>query len=411
MSVIKNIGVVDPACRSIGGHNLTSLCRLKEAMPQQNIVFHVSSSATADVKRALGNVRLDFNADPYRPAAQRERRSKRKVLWYLYQFSRLLMGKPFDALNGEYHLKEMERLFKQYDEADHLVFPTTSVDLLTSILSVIERDKGDRVPSIHMRFLEYGAEHEKKLVHQAFERLRETLNSNKRVFLYCETDTLKSHLARRHGLTKISRCILQAPPADNMDIKDYTGCGNFIRIGLLGTPRTDKGFSRLPGIIAATMELTHELEIPLKFVVQTTSKSDEYNDQKQGLRKAGFSRTEIEAVPGPLSERKFAALLASCDMLLLPYTARNRERIIGSGLLLDAKINAIPVICPPHDTLTEFLSVQTGANAETDEEFAGAIVQIAGNLDRYKSSAQKDAAAFQNLWHSNALTARLRGEL
>ena len=405
------VGVIDGACRSLGGHHLTSLQVIRKALPDQQPVFHVHRDADPQITDLLGEVRFDFTTDPYRPTGQRQRKAKRKWLWHAYQLGRRLRGKPVDVLDGSYHRHDLAAIVRQYGHGDHLAIPTTRADMLASLLDVVESVAPDSLPHLHLRFLEYAGEHDRALADRSFSRLATFALSGAPVSLYCETETLRQYLANSFGLESIELCILQPPPPDADAQTQVERPDGFIRVGFLGGARRDKGYFRLPAIIAAAVrQETPETTPSLRFVLQVPGGKEEDWLRAKLADDEALSEDQLELVRGPLDEDRFSALLAGCDILLLPYSNRYTLRHMGSGLLIDARINGIPVVCTPHDTLTEFISAETGKVAETDGDLGRALASIAGDLDRYREAATREEADYRDLWRTNALVSRLRGE-
>lgn len=403
------IGVIDGACRSLGGHHLTSLQVIARALPGLRPVFHIHRDADPRIATLLGEVRFDFTGDPYRPTAQRQRKARRGWLWHVYQLSRRLRGRPADVIDGSCHRSDLAAILHHYGPGDHLVLPTTRLDMLSSLLDVVGEQSAASLPRLHLRFLEYADEPDRELAERSFGRLADLVSGGAPVHLYCETDTLRRFLGDSFGLRPIDPCLLQPPAADPALRDTLRGEDAALRVGFLGGSRRDKGFYRLPAIARATFsELASGPAPPLRFVVQVSGGGPEDWLRRQLAAGDGLSEGQFELVPGPLDDRSFSALLAGCDILLLPYSDRNSCRCIGSGLLIDARINGVPVVCTPQRTLEEFISPDTGLTAESDRDFGRCIVTIARDIDRFRSAAAREADHYRDLWQTNRLVTRLR---
>lgn len=407
------IGVVDPARQEIGGHHLTSLELLQEALQPHDLIFYVNKDSSQDIGRVLGDVRLAFTTDPDRPTPQRRKRSSNALRWRLSQSLRRIQGHPPDILDGQCYRNELQEILAGHDSMDHLIFPTTKIDTLASLITVIGQLGPDNIPHLHLRFLEYAPRPDRELARSSYAQLSELAASCPRIHIYTETETLRRYLQSRFGFTNIGKTILQPPEADPELRQKYIAEPGVISIGYVGGGlRTDKGFQRLPSIIGMAVQMLREADIAqsTRFVIQVS------DDRRGRTLKADLSAIadldpqQLSFVSGEFDLDEFSALLSSCDILLFPYSDEKKAQMISSGILIDAVINGVPVICTPIDTLTEFVTKKTGAVAESDKDFANAIVRLCANIEDYKANAAKLSDNFHDVWRKNVMIDRILGE-
>ncbi|MDA4846343.1 glycosyltransferase [Hoeflea poritis] len=408
------VAIVDPEYQSLGGHHLTSLELLERALHPLCPACHVNSRSPQEIANVLKRVHLDFVTDPAQPARRRRIRNSNPARWYLMQAVRRLKGLPADTIDGTDYADEMFAVLSRYGPGDHLIFPTTKVDTHASLLAAIARIQPDNMPHLHLRFLEYAPKHDRSLATQCFGRLATLSRMTNRIHIYTETETLRRNLIDRFGFEKIGRVILQPSRITSPACEKRPSDNQKIRIGYVGgNLRKDKGYERLPAILslASRKMAGAPYADTVRFVIQIAD-SRRGQRLKRRLRGSGaIPSGQLDFVSGPLDLTEFSALLASCDLLLFPYTRDKSEQMISSGILIDSVINGVPAICPPVPTLTEFISTETGAVADSDEEFAEAIMRLISNIGAYKAQAELASEKYADAWRSNDLVDLIRDDL
>ncbi|MEM6464270.1 MAG: glycosyltransferase [Pseudomonadota bacterium] len=412
--VQRRIGVVDPARQQVGGHHLTSLELLEKALRPEVPAFHVNRASSPDIAQVLSDVRFSFSTDPERPTPQRRKRKSKPRRWQLWQLMRRARGYPPDILDGNCYREDLLEIISGYDSADHLIFPTTKADTLASLISVIRHIGTENIPHLHLRFLEYAPKPDRDLARGSFEQLSGLAASCPQIHLYTETETLRRYLMSRFGFREIGKSILQPTKADPNLRRSYAVENGTISVGYVGGGlRKDKGYQRLPAIFGAALQKLKSAALAerTRFVVQISNDRRGRNLKQRLLAIPGLEPTQLKIVSGDLNLADFSALLASCDMLVFPYSDEKKAQMISSGILIDAVINAVPVICSPIETLTEFVGDDTGAIADSDEEFANAIVRMATDLEIYKKGAARYAESFRDSMSGNDLIKSVIGTI
>ncbi|MCY6382812.1 glycosyltransferase [Hoeflea prorocentri] len=406
------IAIVDPTFLEYGGHHMTCLETLQKALQPHQAVFYIHRHSSSDVSNILDDVRFEFATEQHRLSNQRVKRQMKPVRWTISQTVRRLGGKPADRLNGKHYVRELERLFDAYGPSDHLISPTTRADMLGSLITVASSRKTETLPHVHLRFLEYAPESDSALATANYERLAELSAENPHIHIYTETQTLRRHFEDRFGIKGIGSAILQ--PGPTVPAVERKAMSDKIRIGYLGgNLRRNKGFERIPAIVGLTMQKVAgtALENKIEFVIQLAHDENSIALRKELSELPGIAQGQLRFVEGDHDLEAFTALLASCDVMLFPYSQAREQVLAGSGILIDAVIHGVPLVSAPISTLSEFVEEETGKIASSDQEFADAIVEIASDIGTYGANAARRSLEFSEAWRTNDLVTNVRRSL
>jgi hypothetical protein len=399
------IVIIDPAIQRIGSHHFTSLELLQSTFCDYQTKFYVNIRSSPDITDQLDDVCFWFAADSDRPTSQRRKKSANPFYWQVSQTIRKLSGKPADIVDGHCYRDQLTAIFERHESSDHLIFPTTKIDTLVSLLAVLKHTDLENIPYLHLRFIEFAAKPDKILAKSAYRKLSNLIRSCPRIRVYTETLTLRDYLTRHFGIHEIGRAILQ--PAKSEVKADGTVVTNHqqIRIGYVGGTRKDKGCRRIAPIVDMVTSKIAEgpLAEKIQFVVQVSDDKNGRKLRKQLLRIPNLMSTQLMLVSEPLGLAEFSSLISSCDVHLFPYTDEKFRTLNSSGILIDAVTNAVPVICAPIATLSEFVTDDMGIIADSDEGFADAIIALIGDLDRYKANAKRAAWNLKQISQENDL--------
>ena len=260
----------------------------------------------------------------------------------------------------------------------------------------MNRRFGDRLPRVFRRFQELGG-------------------ARQRIFFYAETPELAAHYTD-WGLVPFQ--VLENPVPSSLALL-ASGSGSDdadrpLTIVFPGQARSEKGYLRLPGIVAA-LQARGGILRPYRFVLQSN------------LRKAGkkararrkdldhkAAKEALQSVPGdivrlvdkPLSNDAYYTLIADADVVLLPYDAelyRNRPSMIASEAALFGK----PMVVTVGTTLAAFAEPGLGATASTDEEFADRLATIINDYEAYRARAAARAETLRRTLDCGNLIRRM----
>ncbi|WP_136657609.1 glycosyltransferase [Nitratireductor sp. XY-223] len=402
------IAVVDPTHLENGGHHLTSLELLQRALHPHRTTFFIERHSSPQVLDVLDDVRFEFATGQHRLTVQRAKRKANIARWRVSQTVRLLSGKPADVLDGSCYVQDLLRVIDMYGPSDHLILPTARADVLCSLLTAAARRPAAHLPHMHVRLLEFASPPDRELANSGFRGLANFADGFERLKVYTETETLRRHLAERFGFKEIGSAILQPPAAEKRPATDK------ISIGYLGGRlRRDKGYHRLPDIVGRTERKIAGTAFQDKvwFVVQLQKDDTSSALREELLAVPGVSPDRFRFVDEVVDMEGFSALIAGCDVVILPYETEKNELVIGSGIVIDAVINGVPVVCAPVNGLMEFVSADAGIVAGSDEAFADAIVKIVSDIGTYKAGAARASTQLADAWRTNDLVMNVRCDL
>jgi hypothetical protein len=157
-----------------------------------------------------------------------------------------------------------------------------------------------------------------------------------------------------------------------------------VRILYAGEARADKGFGLLPGIAE---ELATERESgALTIACQSTL--SEFADEaiRAAIQRLKETRG-VELIDRFLPSTEYDALIAGCDLILLPYDAdQYRSRL--SAIFVDATCAGVPVIVPEDTWMSRQLEEGLGAGGAfatlTPQAIATVVRQLLPKLDMVK---------------------------
>jgi len=310
---------------------------------------------------------------------------------------------------------ELRRLVDEFrlGPRDHVVMPTTDQQLLLALLSICASMSADKLPRFHLRFL---CDDECNISGyrspMSFEDMIRWLHAksllNRRVFLYAETTRLADWLETIAGV----RPALAPYPVFAGSRPPRATPKPSLRIGYLGQARSNKGFDRLAAILlrfeALYLEATSTCcNLPdISVVVQAAPGSQKM--LRVFEEAARTLRLGLEIIDRTVDKEDYQKIVDRIDILMLPYKV-SRYRRKGSGIAQEALANAIPFVCSSDTGLVDYLNEGNGESAQTDDEFASALLKIALNYDHYLSRAILAAAIHDRLHQHNPLRNNICG--
>ncbi len=260
----------------------------------------------------------------------------------------------------------------------------------------MNRRFGDRLPGVFRRFQELGV-------------------VGKRVFFYAETPDLAEHF-RDWGIVPFE--VLENPLPSNLLASSLVSEENDpdrpLIITFPGQARSEKGYMRLPRIVAA-LQARGGVWRPYRFVLQSNLRKPGRKERaRRKDRDRRAAKKALQSVPGdivrlvdrPLSNDEYYALIADADVVLLPYDAeryRNRPSMIASEAALFGK----PMVVTAGTTLAAFAEPDLGETASTDEEFADGLAKIINDYEAYQERAEVRAAALRHTLDCGSLIRRM----
>jgi hypothetical protein len=162
-------------------------------------------------------------------------------------------------------------------------------------------------------------------------------------------------------------------------------------VGILGGARSEKGSHLVPSIIGATHKLGR-----IDFAVQIANEdlSSAALEELCGIE----GRPGVQVAHGPLDLAAYRALLARCDMVLLPYNpAAYRKR--ASGPFIEACAMGRPVVAPAGSWMGDQVTAGKAAGVVYErgdpEVIAAAILRAAATLSQLTARAKQHASSWE----------------
>jgi glycosyltransferase involved in cell wall biosynthesis len=178
-------------------------------------------------------------------------------------------------------------------------------------------------------------------------------------------------------------------------------------VGVLGGARPEKGSHLIPAIVRESRRLGR-----INFAVQLAN--------EQLSEKDFASLCEVAEEPGvriacgPLDQATYRTLLASCDILLLPYD-RLCYRQRTSGIFVEAAFTGRPVVVPADTWMGRQVDAETVAGIAYDGDnattIARAVIRAGGTLAALAAHAQERAADWQRTMTLDAFLDWLEAEI
>ncbi|MGB7206923.1 MAG: hypothetical protein WBD37_15740 [Anderseniella sp.] len=284
---------------------------------------------------------------------------------------------------------------------DSILIHTGSCFLFDALLQALEKWPSDSWPALHLRQLRPVADLEKAaFIHQ---RLREC-RRNTDVYMYAETDAFAAQLGKLgHQTSEIEKLEISDL---GRSLSPSPAIQNFVEVAVLGTVRREKGHGRLEAIGRAYHKLSKIKSLPiLMFNIHTGAIK---NGRLFKRMVKGLDRWNIN-----YSLHKQSAdvaghwqCLAGSHIVLIPYEA-DRYTDRGSGVCIDAIAHGRPLIVSGRCTLEEYLRGGNGLSAESEEEFAQRIAQIAESHKAFAEGSLQLASEFRARQKNHPLFARL----
>ena len=268
---------------------------------------------------------------------------------------------------------------------DRLLFHTsdgeTFRDIVRLYVECVPFEKWNGLPSVHL-CTPYDKDimpHNKVTPGAALSvrRLRNLGLLGERVFLYAENEPLARDLAGYFGADVEPLCIPVTGTASQSEFNPI------MRVGYLGPARTEKGFVKLPDLVAKVMERKLEVE----FVVQVTPQILGYTpDVKEAVEQLrNLPQHSLRLLETPLSTEDYNREMSMLDVLVLNYHP-DRYRVRGSGIAVEAVAAGKNCIVTP-DTFPAFIVGDAGVEVDFSANAADAIEQLMESRHSFRARA------------------------
>ena len=171
-----------------------------------------------------------------------------------------------------------------------------------------------------------------------------------------------------------------------------------LHVVMLGSARPIKGYAIVPDLVAQLYD-PHVRDGRLRFTIHAVRRRSDPIESLQALEI--YPRHHVRLIRDILTSREYLALLASADVVLLPYTESYRN--IASGVLTEALVAGKPVIVSKDMLQADAIDVRQGCFISDPREAPNALLHMAAHYPRYRDAARAAAALWRRRHSSTAL--------
>lgn len=271
---------------------------------------------------------------------------------------------------------------------DHLLVPSTDLDVLTALVRVTEGQDLRSLPHINLRFyaLDLATVTPEPSTGDLVRTLMSRPHAADRVSITAELAEMASQMETIWGVKAdwfpyLHPLMFASDPPERHQAVPET-----LRIGFCGHGKLDKGRHWIPHIINATRSLAPDLAPRIRWVVQS---SGDYQSAMAaiapvvefGTRNPGL----LELHTQDLTDQAYDDLFRSMDIIALPYSLKS-YLMRGSGVSAEATFSGKP-FAYTRGTILGSMAGDSALSALTVAEFAGSLIEISRNFLDYQDRA------------------------
>ncbi len=170
---------------------------------------------------------------------------------------------------------------------------------------------------------------------------------------------------------------------------------NYIHLVYLGDARSEKGYQHLPNLIDA-LWLNYVQPNKVKFTIQSNYNIEggEVEILAAKLALSQYPESKIKLIDHPMQPDDYYQLLASADIVVLPYNPQNYQRT--SGVLTEALAAGKPVVVPNGSWLAQQVDESRASIYRDPQDLPQAVIRLLENLPTFTQSAK----SFSIHWRS-----------
>ena len=163
---------------------------------------------------------------------------------------------------------------------------------------------------------------------------------------------------------------------------------DFIHIVYLGDARSEKGYQYLPNLIDALWP-NYVQPDKVRFTIQSNYNIDggEVEILAAKLALSQYPDSKVKLIENPLSPDDYYQLLASADIVILPYNPQNYQRT--SGVLTEALAAGKPVVVSNGSWLAQQVDETRASIYRDPQNLPQAVIRLLENLPTFTQSAQE----------------------
>lgn len=156
----------------------------------------------------------------------------------------------------------------------------------------------------------------------------------------------------------------------------------------LGDARSEKGYQYLPDLLS---DLWADYLQPrkIRFTIQSNYniQGGELSILEAKLKLAQYPERKVRLINEPMLPDDYYQLLASADLVVLPYNPQNYQRT--SGVLTEALAAGKPVIVPAESWLARQINESRGCIYRDPRELSQAVIEAINNIEKLTIAAQQ----------------------
>jgi glycosyltransferase involved in cell wall biosynthesis len=285
--------------------------------------------------------------------------------------------------------------------ADHVFFPTVGGKDMEDILNAMRRLPAGAQPAWHI-MLHFGpdAQPMRTLLQRdlsgVMEEIAATGAGSSGATFYATTP----------GIARLYRDVTRVPvepacmPVDLVPAPTAEDgpTPTPLHVVMLGSARPVKGYAIAPDLVAQLYD-PHVRDGRLRFTFHAVRRRSDPIESLQALEI--YPRHHVRLIRDILTSREYFELLASADVVLLPYTEFYRTS--ASSVLTEALVAGKPVIVSKDMLQADAIDARQGCLISDPREAPNALLHMAAHYPRYRDAARAAAALWRRRHSSAAL--------
>jgi glycosyltransferase involved in cell wall biosynthesis len=216
--------------------------------------------------------------------------------------------------------------------------------------------------------------------------------------LYTDTEALTAQHRTLEPRLAFQTLPIPIPPIAT-DITDAPRAPGPLRLVYLGNARSEKGFQALP---SAMLALKAAGLPATELIAQANSNTSLAEDVIDDARRLLRAMDNVQLIETPLGSEDYGRLLASADLILLPYNAKDYRRR-SSGILIEALAAQKPVVIPDDSWLSDTAPPDCAVAFSGYPSFGTAVVRAVQDIAALSAAARAIAPEWRSRHSPRAL--------
>lgn len=199
--------------------------------------------------------------------------------------------------------------------------------------------------------------------------------------LFTETDELAKYLKNKYIIS--SKKLLIPCSIENSFFSPKKKDDYKFTIGFLGSPRSNKGVSKIPKIISCLRDKlsNNKSKYEIRFLLQigNLKKRKKFIFLiKEFISRHITNKVKVEIINDCYDSEDFLNIQKKVDIFLLPYSLKS-YKFSGSGFIIDGIMLSKPIVHTSGIAMYELLNRGNALGANSSDEFADALQKVIFN--------------------------------